>query len=135
MARILGLLLIFGSAICGAAEPGADADGVSLKVKPLLCIIDRRAPACDRSFLVAWQSATTGYYCLFNHFVTTPLRCWNEASAGEHEERRLVDRGFMFWLTENGNDEPLVAVAVEVMTTETTDRRRSRRTRHVWDLL
>lgn len=130
-----GLLLLLFGAASTAADSGVAKGDVSLNVKPLLCIIDRRTPACDMAFLIAWQSPARGYYCLHNPFVTAPLRCWREANAGQHEDRRMVDKGFMFWLTGDDNDAPLAAVVVEVMTTDTTDRRRKRRTRHVWDLL
>jgi len=113
----------------------ATASSVQLKVKPVLCIIDRRTPSCDMDFLIAWQSPVLGYYCLHNPFVAVPLRCWSEADAGQHEERRIVEKGFMFWMTAEGSDEPVAAVEVEVMTSDTPDRRRKRRTRHVWDIL
>jgi hypothetical protein len=132
--RIAGLLLMLGGTAV-VADDGVLPGDVSMDVKPVLCIIDRRTPACDMSFLVAWQSAVEGYYCLFSHLVTDPIRCWREADAGQHEERRMVDESFQFWLTSNGSDEPLAAVTVEVMTTETGDRRRKRRSRHVWDIL
>ena len=56
----------------------AAAEDMSLSVKPVLCITDKRNPSCDMAFLVMWQSALTGYYCLFNDFDDVPVRCWNE---------------------------------------------------------
>jgi hypothetical protein len=132
MSRALALLLLLTGS---AALADTTADAVSLEVKPLLCIVDRRTPACDMSFRVAWQSFAPGSYCLFNHFETAPLRCWTEALSGQLEERRVVDKGFSYWLTAHGSDQPVAAVAVEVMTTDTSDRRRQRRSRHVWDIL
>lgn len=130
-------LLLLGSAVAGAQDDGtANASGdVELDVKPVLCILDRRTPACDMDFLIAWQSALTGSYCLFSHFAESPVRCWREALTGEHRESHTVDASFQYWLTGTGGDEPVAAVTVEVMTTETDDRRRRRRTRHVWDIL
>lgn len=134
MPRIAILLLLFGSTIA-VSEEDTTVNGVELNVKPLLCIIDRRTPACGMDFLVTWQSVNRGYYCLFGHMDTMPLRCWSNVDAGQHEERRIVDKTFQYWLTGEDVDEPLAAVTVEVMTTETNDRRRQRRTRHVWDIL
>ena len=134
MPRITALLLLFG-AVIAVAEDDTAANSVDLNVKPLLCIIDRRTPACDMDFLVTWQSTNRGYYCLFGHVDTVPLRCWSDADAGQHGERRIVAKTFQYWLTEDDGDEPRAAVTVEVMTTETNDRRRQRRTRHVWDIL
>lgn len=132
MFRLLVLLLLFGSAM---AQDRVTADQVRLDVRPLLCILDARTPACDMAFLVAWQSEIEASYCLFSELAADAIRCWREAAAGRHEERRLVERTFQYWLAANGSGEPLAAVTVEVMTTETTDRRRKRRTRHVWDIL
>ncbi|HEX6259319.1 MAG TPA: DUF3019 domain-containing protein [Woeseiaceae bacterium] len=134
MPLIAVLILLFGSTIAVAEEDTA-VNNVDLNVKPLLCIIDRRTPACEMNFLVTWQSANPSYFCLFGHVDTMPLRCWSNADAGRHEERRVVAKSFQYWLTEDKRDEPRAVVTVEVMTTETTDRRRQRRTRHVWDIL
>lgn len=132
MGRVIVMFLVFAGAVPAEAD---DRAPVTLDVKPLLCIIDRRTPVCEMDFLIAWQSVVEGYYCLFRHYADGPLRCWNEAGAGRHEERRIVDKSFQYWVTGDSTDEPLAAVTVEVMTTETTDRRRNRRTRHVWDIL
>lgn len=129
MARVVTILLLLAGTIA-AAEDG----GVELDVKPVLCIIDRRTPACDMDFLVSWQSGIRGDYCLFSQLTTAPLRCWSEATAGVHEEHRTVEESFRYWLTRDDGEEPLAAVTVEVMSTE-TDRRRKRRSRHVWDIL
>lgn len=129
MRRALLLLLL----VVAHTHARADND-VRLSVKPVLCVLDKRTTACEMAFVVAWQSAVEGYYCLYNHYTTAPLRCWPEARSGSHEEQRSVERGFQFWLTADGNDEPVATAAVDVMTTASTDRRRKRRTRHVWDL-
>lgn len=109
-------------------------DDVKLTVKPVLCILDEQTSACDMAFLVAWESAVDGYYCLYNHFGSSPLRCWQSARAGRHEEERMVERSFQYWLTVDGDEEPVATAAVDVMIAAPADRRRSRRTRHIWDL-
>jgi hypothetical protein len=118
-----------------AAEADTPRAPITLDVRPVLCIVDRRTPACQMDFLVAWRSTIEGDYCLFSHFETAPLKCWSEASTGRHEEARRVERSFQYWLTGKDGDDPLAAVTVEVMTTETGDRRRRRQSRHVWDIL
>ena len=57
-----------------AMSERAAAEDMSLSVKPVLCITDKRNPSCDMAFLVVWQSALTGYYCLFNDFDDAPVR-------------------------------------------------------------
>ena len=124
----LALLLVLFAPLAAAA------DDVTLSVKPVLCILDEQTTACDMGFIVTWESAEDGYYCLYHHFATAPLRCWQRARNGQHEERRSVDESFQFWLNRDGNDEPVATAAVEVMIAAPADRRRTRRTRHIWDL-
>ena len=113
----------------------ADDSDFEMRVKPVLCITDEATPACDMSFLVHWQSEESGYYCLFNDFGGEPLRCWSEDQAGEHEDERNVRESFSYWMSEQGDTARLATVTVEVLKMDTDDRRRRRRTRHVWDLL
>jgi len=105
-----------------------------LSVKPMLCIIDKRTPLCELAFLVAWESDHDGYYCLFNDFREAPLRCWNDARDGQLDDERSVDQSFSYWMTGDDGDNRLAMVAVEVLRMDTDDRRRNRRTRHVWDI-
>lgn len=107
---------------------------VEITVKPLLCIVDLRTPGCDMSFLVRWHSRETGYYCVFNDLEDAPLNCWREQRSGELIDKRTVLENLSFWINESGS-EPLAAVTVEVLRMDSNDRRRRRRSRHVWDLL
>lgn len=116
--------------------PLAAADEpVTLKVKPVLCIIDARTPECDLSFLVVWRSDSSGYYCVFNDFEEAPLRCWDRATGGELEDERTVREAFQYWITLDRSDTRIAYADVEVLVMDSGDRRRNRRTRHVWDLL
>jgi DUF3019 family protein len=115
------------------AENQASED-VRLTVKPVLCITDNRNLTCDMSFLVVWQSGETGYYCLFNDFTEAPVRCWSEELAGQLSEDRIVRENFSYWMTGSNPDSRLAEVTVEVLHMDSEDRRRRRRTRHVWDI-
>ena len=115
------------------AETDADPK-MRLKVKPVLCITDNRTPSCDIGFLVAWESSQAGYYCLFNNFGEAPLRCWSEQNEGSLTDERTVEKSFSYWMTDADAGDRLVTVAVEVLRMDTDDRRRKRRTRHVWDI-
>lgn len=121
--------------LSAAAAAQARAPALDLDVKPVLCIIDRATPACDLRFLVLWKSDATGDYCLFNDFDSTPLACWRDERAGEHTDRRAVSEGFRYWMTPEGDDRVLAAVTIEVLRLDSEDRRRARRSRHVWDVL
>ncbi len=115
------------------AEDQAD-DDMHLSVKPVLCITDNRNPSCDMSFLVVWQSGETGYYCLFNDFAEAPMRCWNEVHTGRLSDNRIVRENFSYWMTGNDPGSRLAQVDVEILRMDSNDRRRRRRTRHVWDI-
>jgi len=132
MKRLLSLLVLMLPAVA-VAEAGVDPD-MRLSVKPVLCITDAKTPACDIAFLVAWESDLLGYYCLFNDLAESPLRCWNEERSGRLSDERTVTDSFRYWMTSDDFEHKLALVAVEVLRMDTDDRRRKRRTRHVWDI-
>ena len=105
-----------------------------MTVKPMLCIIDKRTPQCQLAFLVVWESEQDGYYCLFNDFGDAPLRCWNDEREGRLNDERSVNESFSYWMTGDDSENRLAMIAVEVLRMDTDDRRRNRRTRHVWDI-
>ena len=131
MRRLLTLALLLPLL---ALANDAAAEDMTLSVKPVLCITDNRNPSCDMAFLVVWQSALTGYYCLFNDFGDAPVRCWNEEHTGELSDERTVRENFSYWMTDRDLASRLAVVTVEVLRMDSDDRRRKRRTRHVWDL-
>ena len=109
-------------------------NAVELEVRPVLCVTDSRNPSCELSFVVSWESLQRDYYCVFNEFEEEPLRCWEEAISGRTTDERLVENSFAFWMTRDDLEARLAEVIVEVLQLDTGDRRRRRRTRHVWDI-
>ena len=130
--RLLVTLALLLPALALAEDQAGD--DMRLTVKPVLCITDNRNPSCDLSFLVLWQSGDTGYYCLFNDFTETPVRCWSEEQVGRLNDDRIVRENFSYWMTGSDADSRLAEVTVEVLRMDSDDRRRRRRTRHVWDI-
>lgn len=130
--RLLITLVLLLSALALAEDQAGD--DMRLTVKPVLCITDNRNPSCDMSLLVVWQSGETGYYCLFNDFTEAPVRCWSEELAGRLSEDRIVRENFSYWMTGSDADSRLAEFTVEVLHMDSDDRRRRRRTRHVWDI-
>jgi len=130
--RLLLTLALLLPALALAED--AAGDDMRLTIKPMLCITDNRNPSCDMSFLVVWQSGETGYYCLFNDFTEAPVRCWSEELTGRLSEDRIVRENFSYWMTGNDPDSRLAEITVEVLHMDSDDRRRKRRTRHVWDI-
>lgn len=108
---------------------------VILRVKPQLCIADKREQGCETTFLVQWESKLIGHYCLNDDFSVMPLRCWEQESSGSFDEERIVVRSFKYLLTMPGSDQPLAEVIVELLTIESSDRRRNRRNRHAWSIM
>jgi Protein of unknown function (DUF3019) len=127
----LAPLLIVAFASAQAAEEAQ----VSLKVKPLLCIVDQFSPSCAMKFELRWQSLRIGDYCLNNDLQSLPLNCWKLVLSGELREQRVVTQGFTYWVSEASGASRLAAAKVEVLRIGSTDRRRERRTRHIWDVL
>jgi len=130
--RLLVILALLLPALAVANE--SNSDEMQMTVKPLLCITDNRNPSCDMSFLVVWQSITTGYYCLFSDFTDAPMRCWNEERSGQLDDDRTVTQNFSYWMTGANEGARLAEVTVEVLRLDSDDRRRRRRNRHVWDI-
>lgn len=124
------------------AAPGFAADStvsgqapVKLVIKPLLCVIDKDATSCAVTFDIRWKSPQPAEYCLSDSVQTTPLRCWPRALAGEMKQERQVTEEFRYWLAPPAGTERLSEVKIEVLRVGSDDRRRERRTRHVWDVL
>lgn len=132
MRRLLTISLLLLSAPAMAEAEAENA--IRLTVKPVLCIIDKRTPRCEMSFLVVWRSGLGGYYCLFSDFDDTPVRCWNEERTGRLTDDRTVHSNFSYWMTGDDTEYRLAQVIIEVLRMDTDDRRRRRRTRHVWDI-
>ncbi len=132
MRLLLALLILVP---LGAMADDAADSPYTLTVKPLLCIVDARTPECEMRFTIHWASEVSGYYCVVSELDTGALRCWSEARSGDLQDERTVAEAFSYWLNQ-GSDEPVLAkTTVEVLRKDSDDRRRRRRTRHVWDIL
>lgn len=130
---ILGIVLT-GDAYSDESEKSG-ATGVSLRVKPVLCIIDERQPDCEMTFQVEWEAGQQNDYCLEDDVSLSPLNCWVRESSGEFDEARIVKESFKYQLTRSGQAQPLAEAKVELMTIDNSDRRRNRRSRHAWSIL
>ena len=128
---------------------------VRLIIKPLLCVIDKDATSCAVTFDIRWKSQLPGEFCLNDSVQTTPLRCWPRSLAGEMTQERVFAEDFRYWLSlpaaglslpaaglslpaadsPAAGGERLSEVKIEVLRVGSNDRRRERRTRHVWDVL
>ena len=106
-----------------------------LRVKPVLCIAARDSESCATVFRIDWRSPRPGNYCLASDNRPLPLHCWTQATAGEHRDSVVVTQDFYYWIAEPESTQRLSAVKVELLRLQSEDRRRERRSRHVWDVL
>jgi hypothetical protein len=129
------LTLLIAGCFSALQAAAADQPPVRLNVKPLLCVLDKNATSCAVSFDIRWESTLAGEYCLNDEAQALPLRCWPSALSGEHRQDRLVTQEFVFWLSPPAGTERVAQAKIEVLRVGSTDRRRERRSRHVWDVL
>jgi hypothetical protein len=128
-------LAIVASCFWALPVVAADPAPVRLNVKPLLCVLDKDATSCAVTFDIRWKSQTAAEYCLNDEAQPAPLRCWANALSGEHQQDRLVTQEFTFWLSPPAGKERVAEAKIEVLRVGSSDRRRERRSRHVWDVL
>jgi len=128
------LSLLIASCFTALQADGAEPP-VRLNVKPLLCVLDKNATSCAVTFDIRWKSVLAAEYCLNDEAQASPLRCWPSTLSGEHRQERLVTEEFVFWLSPPAGTERVAEAKVEVLRVGSTDRRRDRRSRHVWDVL
>ena len=135
MARIKTLIGALAGLLLMSPVFAAESEPVKLVIKPLLCVIDKGATTCAVTFDIRWKSVEPGEYCLNDSVQATPLRCWPRALAGEMKQQREFGEDFRYWLSPPSGGDRLSEVKIEVLRVGSNDRRRERRTRHVWDVL
>jgi hypothetical protein len=113
----------------------ADPAPVKLVIKPLLCVLDKTATTCSITFDIRWKSTQPSDYCLADSTKPDPLRCWQRSVTGDMKHERSFSEDFAFWLTPPAGGARLSEVKIEILRVGSNDRRRERRTRHVWDVL
>ena len=133
---MLRTVCVVAAALPLLAAPAASADEpqATLAVEPKLCIVDKRTPSCDVALRLSWRSRESDAYCV-GADDEAPLRCWVEANQGTASERRKIVSTLSYWLRRNGSENVDASARVEVLRMDSDDRRRRRRTRHVWDVL
>jgi hypothetical protein len=139
MHKSLIALLAAGAALLPATARPAEPAPVQLIIKPLLCVLDRQTSSCLMSFDIRWRSLLAGAYCLHDSGQSAPLYCWASAITGTLTRQREVSEDFVYSLKEAGlkesGGERVSEVKISVLRVDSTDRRRERRSRHVWDVL
>ena len=124
---------LFSSGYFAASASWADA--MALAVNPHLCITDSPEKTCTMALEFFWQSNTEGNYCLAQKENQEVLQCWQQDKKGQWQAQKIVQDQEIFWMTNKGEQIPLAAVVIEVLTTFSEDRRRNRPRRHVWSIM
>jgi hypothetical protein len=135
MRTLTAFATAFTALFSGLPAAAADPAPVKLAVKPLLCVVDKGASGCMMSFDIRWKSVRAAEYCLNDSARPEPVRCWATALDGALLQEREVSEEFVYWLGAPGGSDHLAEVKVSVLRVGSVDRRRERRTRHVWDVL
>ncbi|MBT8145151.1 MAG: DUF3019 domain-containing protein [Gammaproteobacteria bacterium] len=119
--------------LCAAVIARADDADVVLDVKPRLCVMggDRK---CDASVVAAWRSRQPGAFCLHASGRETPLQCWQEMREGRYLGEHQID-GTLTLILIAATGAEVARSEIEVLASDTSDRRRKRRRRHVWSIL
>ena len=63
------------------------------------------------------------------------MRCWTNADQGNVDDERSISETVRYQLDKGDPETALASATVEVLRKDSDDRRRRRRTRHVWDIL
>ncbi len=58
---------------------------IQFSIKPRLCVLNAGEEVCRDELEVKWQSAQARSLCLYQSDKEKPLRCWQEATAGEYQ--------------------------------------------------
>jgi len=120
--------------VLAAASPMLFAQA-ELSVKPKLCITDSADKTCEMALDFFWRTQDNGNYCLVSKSREATLQCWQQDNQGQWQATQDVSDQDLFWLTEDGELQPLAETSIEVLSTYTEDRRRNRRRKHVWSLM
>lgn len=121
--------------IVSVAAAALPSHANELSVTPKLCITDSPQKQCKLPLEFNWQTDNHGNYCLIQEATRDALQCWQQNRQGQWQSVYTVSDQELFWLTEDGQSQPLAETAIEVLSTYTEDRRRNRRRKHVWSLM
>jgi hypothetical protein len=129
------MLLAGMLAVSPALADGNDEALPRITVKPSLCITDKRTPTCDLTFVIEWAAQSVALHCVRMAEEDDVLECWQDADNGATTAQREIARTTPVNLERDGEAQPIAETAVEVLQKDSSDRRRRRRTRYVWDVL
>jgi len=109
---------------------------LTITVKPKLCLRYSSADICDVEVEVSWNDTVEADYCLFSDQAPEDhIRCWQGVNQAQLSELRSLEADLTYWLSLPGQTNKLVEAKVELATIVSSERRRSSRRRHVWNLI
>lgn len=117
---ILALLSFSGGSVLASDMPQ-----LQFSLKPNLCVLSADEEACYDELEVRWSAPRKLNLCLFQSDLDAPLRCWTEASEGEHRFILSASHNVTFQLRE-ANEKLLVSEAFEVVQDKKKYRRQRR---------
>lgn len=124
--------LISLTLLCVAPDNTASAAS-ELRIQPSVCLLQPGETICRTDVAIEWSSTVVLLACLSRLDIADPLRCWRDEQRGEFRETLTTERSTVYLLTSPDN-ETLAEAKLDVLAVQPADKRRSRRSRHVWDL-
>lgn len=118
----------FGLLICAlnsGSVIAADIPQLQFSVKPNLCVLSEDEEACYDELEVRWSAEQQLSLCLYQSDRELPLKCWTEATEGEHRFLLSATHDVTFQLRES-NKNLLVSEAFEVVQDKKKYRRQRR---------
>lgn len=106
--------LLGGALLASATASAAELPALQFSLKPRLCVLTQQEEACYDELEVRWYAPRTMNLCLFQSNLEHPLRCWTDASEGEHRFVLSVTHNVTFELR-GANQSTLVSEAFEVI--------------------
>ncbi len=115
-----------------AQTMAVQGDGVTLVIKPNICIAPRGESQCISRIDISWSSPTPADYCL--HVNTQLLQCWEQAQKGEFQHKIAISENLSYWVTHLGIQQILAQSTVKFAALKPHRKQMRRRSRLPWSI-
>lgn len=122
----LFLIALLSGRYSYADSSGASSSSLPLiqfSIKPRLCVLNAGEEVCRDELEVKWLSAQARSLCLYQTDKVEPLRCWNDATAGEYQFELTASVSTDFQLRELDSDASLSDQRFQIVYNEKKYRR------------
>ena len=110
--------------VVASSASASEIPELQFSLKPRLCVLTEGEEACYDELKVTWQAKSSRSLCLYKGGDESPLKCWSNATQGDHRFILSASENVTFQLREP-NKKLVVSEAFEVI----HDRKKYRRQR------